>query len=738
MRRFAAVVAAVATGLVVAPGVALPSPATAAQTVINGEVIRQDTTWKASGSPYVIRRAVQIPQGVTLTIEPGVRVVGERSEHLFLVAGNLAIQGSAKAPVVIEPGRQGSVIEDATDHDRPGSITISHARISNGRSIFPPGGSGVYTRFILSDSVVRNMRDYSYIWYPLSGSAILRNTFSLSGGFSIGFDARGENGEPIDPPIRVEGNRFLTRSTTKYWIQNWAAYGQNLPVHRNSFMAAGTPSVVLPSEYGDSAIDARNNYWGTTDPKVIDRMILDAQDDIRRASVVEFEPILATAPQGPPSTTPGAPTDVEATVGVAGSVQVSWAEPADRGGRGALTYVVSAEPGPGNCEVQKATTCVIDGLPEGTHTFTVTASNGAGVSAPSEASAAVTVGGSDPGPDPGPTPPSNVLASVNLGSITVQTQGRWTTPDGCGNYVFRFSGVSENDIGTFRLVDVASGKTLDSELTFGTPAQGTSTFTVCSYQSDSTSRLALELDFNGLGQTRSAPFAWESDPAPLPSPGTVPSSVSLGAISARTLGAWPSPPSSGCANYLLSYSGITSDDIGTIRLIDAVRRTVLDSEVFLGRVNNGVDTFTVCSYQVNSRTRLILQADFARIGVEESRNFTWQQTTPPTPSLESLPAVAIAGSAAVSTGANWAVPRSCRDYTYTVYGMPSDSVASVRVINAVTRKVLGSDVLFGPPSSGTGTVFLCPSDVTTSTIAVLQFDLSTYGVVESGPFRFTS
>jgi hypothetical protein len=141
---------------------------------------------------------------------------------------------------------------------------------------------------------------------------------------------------------------------------------------------------------------------------------------------------------------------------------------------------------------------------------------------------------------------------------------------------------------------------------------------------------------------------------------------------------------------------------------------------------------------VNSRTRLILQADFARIGVEESRNFTWQQTTPPTPSLESLPAVAMAGAAAVSTGTNWAVPRSCRDYAYTIYGMPADSVASVRVINAVTRKVLGSDVLFGPPSSGTSTIFLCPTDVTASTAAILQFDLSSYGVVESGAFRFTS
>jgi hypothetical protein len=735
MNRVTHILAASTAGLLVVPivGVFTPPPAAQAkQTVINGEVLRQDTRWSVAGGPYVIRRAVQIPHGITLTVEPGVRIVGENTEFLFRVGGNLSIQGSVKSPVTIEAGRQGSIIEHATTHDRPGSVSISYARISNTRSIMPPGGNGMYIQFVLADSTVRDVRSSSHVWYPLAGSAIMRNTFASSGGFSIGMDARGPNGEPQGSPIRVEGNRFLTRSTTKYWIENWAAYGSALPVHGNSFLAAGAPSVALPAGYDNSSIDASGNYWGTVNAKVIDRMVLDARDDIRRAGVIDIEPILAAAPKGPPATTPSSPYDVTASSGESGTVQVSWTRPSDPGGRTPLTYSVTADPGPGSCEVTGAVTCSISGLPSGTHTFTAVASNPAGTSPASTPSAAITVGGS--GPEP---PPSGTLATVTLGAISMQTQGRWVASDGCGNYVFSFSGVGSDDIGTFRLVDVVSGKILDSDLTLGARAAGTSTFTVCEYQLSADTRLALELDFSGLGTARSATFSWEVNPPPLPSPGSVPANVTLGPIVLTTSGAWPSPPASGCANYLFTYSGITRDDIGSVRLIDATQRTVLDSEVFLGTVGNGTETFSVCSFQANAKTRLILQADFSRLGVAESRNFEWQRSTPPTPSTEALPALAIAGVSAVATTGDWSVPRSCRNFTYTFYGMAPDAIASVRVINAVTRKVLGSDVLIDPPSNGTGTVFMCPSDASSSTVAVLQFDLASYGVVESEAFRFT-
>ena len=39
-----------------------------------GGIINADTTWDLAGSPYNITSAIQIDEGITLTIEPGVVV----------------------------------------------------------------------------------------------------------------------------------------------------------------------------------------------------------------------------------------------------------------------------------------------------------------------------------------------------------------------------------------------------------------------------------------------------------------------------------------------------------------------------------------------------------------------------------------------------------------------------------------------------------------------------------------
>ena len=79
--------AVVVAGALVAPAVAARPSGTA----INGEVLQGDTTWTSSGSPYTIRKAIQIPAGVTLTVEPGVRVINSGASHLFKVGGDLRI-----------------------------------------------------------------------------------------------------------------------------------------------------------------------------------------------------------------------------------------------------------------------------------------------------------------------------------------------------------------------------------------------------------------------------------------------------------------------------------------------------------------------------------------------------------------------------------------------------------------------------------------------------------------------
>lgn len=91
-----------------------------------------------------------------------------------------------------------------------------------------------------------------------------------------------------------------------------------------------------------------------------------------------------------PALAPGAPTAVEGA-GADGSALVSWTAPDSDGGSTITGYTVTASPG-GRTATCVASPCNVTGLDNGTdYTFTVLATNAVGSSAPSAASAPVSV-----------------------------------------------------------------------------------------------------------------------------------------------------------------------------------------------------------------------------------------------------------------------------------------------------------------------------------------------------------
>lgn len=236
-----------------------------------GGIIWENTTWTLENSPYIITDTVQIPENVTLTIEPGVTVISQVST-MFLLHGRIYARGTINNKIIFDGNNRASRFFDVSDSSPDTFLDLDYCIIKNGGSFWWQG----HGHFNLTRSELINLASYSYIWCPGKDVHIEYNTFINSAGFSL-----------VTSRVYIRYNLF--KGNKGFVVESCS--GQPI-VKYNSFIDMSGIVLKLPPGYDSAAMIATENYWGTNDTDVIDSMIYDKKDDIRCAGFIEYLPIL--------------------------------------------------------------------------------------------------------------------------------------------------------------------------------------------------------------------------------------------------------------------------------------------------------------------------------------------------------------------------------------------------------------------------------------------------------------
>lgn len=255
------------------------------QTVLSGN-IDSNTTLHAANSPYFLPQIVQVGPNATLTIEPGVEIIGSNSG--FQVHGTLNAIGTSENPIIF---RHAAILASSIHVPGSATTTIRHSFIDH--SILFMQGFDLKGNLIIEDSVIDNTdslpNPFLKIGQANGTSLVLRK--NIIKGAKFNFDSYWF--------LKVINNH-ISGSGELIDIDNLDGFSSVLS--KNTILGKEN-SVTVGSRpfYGTQEVFIGPNYWGTSDPVEIQKIIYDGNDNYGQTNIAVLQDILLTPDLDTPS-----------------------------------------------------------------------------------------------------------------------------------------------------------------------------------------------------------------------------------------------------------------------------------------------------------------------------------------------------------------------------------------------------------------------------------------------------
>ncbi len=221
-------------------------------------------TWRGD---IAVTRTVEVVPGATLKLMPRTRVLFSEGTGL-VVKGRIIAQGEQEAKIFFTAART----KDAPNWDE---ILLEHADGSMfSQCVFEHATWGIhshFTRLVITDSLFRN--NSGGIRFRSGPVEIKRSVFTDNG---TGIRAYRGHAVIAENVITRNGNGIFVREK-----------GGGLTVRENSLFA-NTAYNVRIGDFNDEDVDARENWWGSDNPRAT---ILDGRDE-PGIGIVRYEPFL--------------------------------------------------------------------------------------------------------------------------------------------------------------------------------------------------------------------------------------------------------------------------------------------------------------------------------------------------------------------------------------------------------------------------------------------------------------